>query len=88
LPTGVPWVNQHKATGLVVAPGSPSGLRQAIVALIENPEYRNELGQRARARVLSAFTADEMIARTTSLYQELLQPGAQVRAVAAEPARV
>jgi rhamnosyl/mannosyltransferase len=71
LPTGVPWVNVHGQTGLVVRAGDPSSLRGALDLLVADSELRHALGAAARARVLETFTADRMCAAQLALYQDL-----------------
>jgi len=75
LPTGVPWVNQHGETGLVVPPGDPSALAGALARLLTDDALRARLGARARARVLESFTVETMVAGTLSVYDEVLHEG-------------
>jgi glycosyltransferase involved in cell wall biosynthesis len=62
LPTGVPWVNQHGVSGLVVPPEDAGQLAGAIGSLLENPELRGRLGRNAAARASDLFSRDRMIA--------------------------
>ena len=87
LRTGVPWVNQHEQTGLVVRTGDVASLRGAIERLIRNPELRARLGDAGRARVLAMFTADRMCGATVSLYRDVAGVTAPA-GVACPPARV
>jgi rhamnosyl/mannosyltransferase len=75
LGTGVPWVNQHERTGLVVKPGDVSELRQALTRLIGDVDLRQRLGAAAQARVSSDFTAERMCRATHTLYQEICNTG-------------
>jgi glycosyltransferase involved in cell wall biosynthesis len=72
LPSGVPWVNQHEETGLVVPPGDARALREAITRLGSDALLRNRMGAAARLRVEREFTAERMAGRTVSLYREVL----------------
>ena len=87
LRTGVPWVNQHEQTGLVVRTGDVASLRGAIERLIRNPELRARLGDAGRARVLAMFTADRMCGATVSLYRDVAGPTVPAEVVC-PPARV
>jgi len=72
LPSGVPWVNQHGESGLVVPPGDSQALREAIASLAGDDLLRERLAAGARARVEREFTADMMAARTVALYRDVL----------------
>ncbi len=69
LPTGVPWVNQHDVTGLVVPPGDAIALAEAMRALLENPARRETLGAQATRRADQLFSRDRMIASFRSLIE-------------------
>jgi rhamnosyl/mannosyltransferase len=71
VPTGVPWVNQHGRTGLVVRPGEVPALREAIVRLLKDPELRSRMGRDGRARVAGEFTIARMVAQTTAVYRQV-----------------
>jgi rhamnosyl/mannosyltransferase len=86
LGTGVSWVNQHDRTGLVVRPGDPRELRNALARLLGDAELRRRLGAEARSRVLEHFTAERMCNTTRLLYQDVSQATSQSARV--EPATV
>ncbi len=73
LPSGVPWVNRHGESGLVVPPGDPEALRAAIEELLDDESRRREMGDYARERVATEFSLERMAARTTDLYQRVVQ---------------
>jgi rhamnosyl/mannosyltransferase len=72
LPSGVPWVNRHGETGLVVQPGVVGDLRDALARLVSDRPLRERLGAAARARVEREFTAQRMAERTRQLYRDVL----------------
>ena len=72
LPTGVPWVNQHGKTGLVVRPRDVEALAESIRYLLSNSERRRELGEAGRQRVEQQFTSTKMAASLLQIYQELV----------------
>jgi len=76
LPSGVPWVNQHARTGIIVPPGDPDALAVAIQTLIADPALRRRMGEAARERVLAEFTAGRMAERTLAIYRDVLNGGA------------
>lgn len=82
LPTGVPWVNRHGETGLVVEPGEVGALSAAIQRLIGDPDLRARLGDGGRRRVEVEFTAAGMAARAAGVYKEILSRPAVAAAAA------
>ena len=73
LGTGVAWVNQHGETGLIVSPGNPAALHDAIGSLLEDAPKRAALGEGARRRVRSIFDVDRMTEATLGLYAEVVR---------------
>jgi rhamnosyl/mannosyltransferase len=71
LPSGVPWVNQHGQTGMVVPPGDAGALRAALDTLLRDAALRQRLGETARRRVARDFTREAMAERMTTFYRSL-----------------
>lgn len=69
LPSGVPWVNQHGITGLVVPPGDVKSLASAANQLLANPEICRRMGEAGRTRVTENFTEDLMAARYIKVFE-------------------
>ncbi len=72
---GIPDIVRHGRTGLLVPPGDPAALAEAVCRLAADPHLRQELGAAARAHVLSPdenglprFSADAMIIQLEQLY--------------------
>ena len=72
LPTGVPWVNRHEETGLVVSPGDVDGLSSALNRILADPSLRLRLGAHGRQSVLDAFNAERMASQAVALYRRML----------------
>jgi rhamnosyl/mannosyltransferase len=72
VPSGVPWVNRHGETGLVVAPGDVEALRHALAMLVADGALRARLGAAGQRRVEEEFTAERMADRTVALYRAVL----------------
>jgi len=65
---GMPEVVDYGHAGLIIPPEDPEELAAAILDLIARPELAEELGRKARDRVVARFTADRMTDQTISLY--------------------
>jgi rhamnosyl/mannosyltransferase len=70
--SGVPWVNQHGETGLVVEPGDARALAAALQTLLADAALRRQFGAAGRRRVALEFTAARMAERTVALYRHVL----------------
>ncbi|MBI1785178.1 glycosyltransferase [Candidatus Sumerlaeota bacterium] len=77
LPTGVPEINRHGETGLIVPPGDAAALAAALGELLSNPGLRERLGAAARARAIEQYTADKMANRVMAIYREVLHGGSR-----------
>jgi glycosyltransferase involved in cell wall biosynthesis len=69
---GLPEIIEDGVSGLLVPPGDPEALSQAITRLIETPELRDRLGQAARACVESKFTWKQVANETTRAYERAI----------------
>ena len=71
IPTGVPFVNQHEKTGLIVEPANAGQLNCAIKELLNNDEKRKQLGSNAKRRVEEEFTNEVMVDKISKIYNSL-----------------
>ncbi len=73
LDTGVPFINIHGETGLIVPPGDTGKLKGALDTLLENPQKAKEMGQNGFKRATRQFTLDIMMDLIKNVYQEAIQ---------------
>jgi L-malate glycosyltransferase len=59
--------------GCLVTPNNPEALAQAILSLLDDPEKARRMGERGRARVLSEFSQERMVANYQALWSDLLE---------------
>lgn len=75
---GIPDVIVDRETGLLVSPGQPAAIADAVIELLRAPSERERLGRNAQASVLSRFPAsgtDPVVA----IYLRLLDASARSR---------
>jgi len=68
---GIPEVVADGQTGLLVPPGEPEPLAEALNALILDPDRAAAMGQAGRKRVVAEFGWAAIAAQTAALYAEL-----------------
>ncbi|MFW6135304.1 MAG: glycosyltransferase [Chloroflexota bacterium] len=69
---GVPELVVHRATGLLVAPGSCSDLVRAMRLLANDSRMRRAMGRRARVHALANYSARRMASSYAALYTRLV----------------
>lgn len=62
---------RHGETGLLVPPGQPAALAEALIALAGDPLRRRELGKRGRELVESRYSLRRFITELETLYETL-----------------
>ena len=70
---GIPSLIEEGETGLLVEPRDSGEIAQAVIRLLEDPEFARRIGRRLQAKVLDGFTEEQMVDKIHSLYQEVLR---------------
>jgi glycosyltransferase involved in cell wall biosynthesis len=70
---GLPEVVEDGVTGLLVPPGDPQGLAEAVIQLLRDPDLRRRMGEAGRERVSSEFTVDRVVDQTLAVYERVIQ---------------
>jgi glycosyltransferase involved in cell wall biosynthesis len=76
---GTPEVVEAGVTGLLVPPGNPTKLAEAIQILLSDGDLRKKMGSAGQERVRSKFTAEETIRQMDRLYQRMLGENKETR---------
>jgi glycosyltransferase involved in cell wall biosynthesis len=71
--SGIPELVRHGQTGLIVPPGDPQALAEAITSLAADPTKRKQLGNNARNLVEAEFSIDSSVDRLAVLFQKICQ---------------
>ena len=71
LPTGVPYVNLHRKTGLIVAPRDSQAITQAISTLLTSKELAQQYGRQGKERLEHEFTKENMSQAVLRIYYSL-----------------
>jgi glycosyltransferase involved in cell wall biosynthesis len=69
---GIPEAVVHEATGLLVPPGDPTALAEAILAVVGDPARAEQMGRAGQARAKDRFGMERMVTETEAIYEELL----------------
>ena len=69
---GTPEAIEHGATGWLVEPEDAEGTAALLADLLDRPDVRRAVGERARARVLERFSVDRMVRGTEAVLDGLL----------------
>ncbi len=63
----------HQDTGLLVNPGSPAELAEAISLLMDAPELGRQLANAARRKVVQQFSVEGMVEGNLRVYERVLE---------------
>jgi glycosyltransferase involved in cell wall biosynthesis len=70
---GIPELVQHERTGLLVEPGQPAQMAQALEKLMSNPDLRAQYGRQGAATIIEqGMIAEQMVANHVKLYESLI----------------
>jgi glycosyltransferase involved in cell wall biosynthesis len=67
---GLPEVIEDGVTGVLVPPGDPRALAEAVGHLLHRPDLRRRMGEAGRERVIAHFTADQAVRKTIPTYEK------------------
>jgi glycosyltransferase involved in cell wall biosynthesis len=70
---GIPEVVIHRETGLLVPPGNPEALTDAIQWVLSHPEDAKTLGARGRERACKHFSIEAVVRQHEALYETCLR---------------
>ena len=65
-------------TGLLIPPGYPEAIFEAVVKLLRDPERRFYMGRAARAWVVEHYSEERVLALTANYYLSLLEVGSRL----------
>ncbi len=65
-----------EVTGLLIPPGYPEAISEAVLKLLRDPARRRQMGEAARAWVCTHYASDRVLLLATSFYTSMLRPAA------------
>jgi glycosyltransferase involved in cell wall biosynthesis len=68
----IPELVENGVTGMLVPPGDPKALAQAISGLLADPLCREKMGKRAREKAVAEYSVESIAARTLASYERAL----------------
>ncbi len=72
---GIPEIIEDGVTGLLVPPGSPDNLAQAIIKVLQDLDLARRLGAAGRQRAKTRFSPKRYVAEVQKIYEELVGEG-------------
>jgi glycosyltransferase involved in cell wall biosynthesis len=69
-----------EVTGLLIPPGYPQAISEAVLKLLHEPERRRQMGAAARAWVCAHYADERVLRLATAFYVSLLRPRATLKA--------
>jgi glycosyltransferase involved in cell wall biosynthesis len=66
-----------EVTGLLIPPGYPEAITEAVLNLLSDPDRRRRMGEAARAWVIQHYANQRVLGLTTAFYKSLLAPAAR-----------
>ena len=69
---GIPDQIQAGREGILVPPGDPEALGDAILAVLQNPEHARNMGEAGRLRAGTEFGHEDMIRRVEDIYRDAI----------------
>jgi glycosyltransferase involved in cell wall biosynthesis len=63
-----------EVTGLLIPPGYPEAISEAVLKLLRNLELRRRMGNAARAWVIEHYSNERVLGLITAFYASLLEP--------------
>lgn len=70
---GPPEIIQHGVTGLLVAPGDPGAMADAIISLLRDPELREKMGRVGRKRAEEHFAIEKCVREIEAVYESCIE---------------
>lgn len=68
---GIPELVHHEETGILVDVGDVNKLKHALKLVIENQQYREQLGENARKFAKKYLTRETMVAHIEKIYKDI-----------------
>ena len=71
--TGTSYVNKHNETGIVVTPGDPKSLRDAMIKLQNNKKTAEKMGNNAKRRAKELFSSEKQANSYLKIYRNIYE---------------
>ncbi len=68
----LPEIVVDRVTGLLVPPGDEDAMAQAVLALLQDPDWRQTLGTAGRERVQICFTSAQMVRGVNAVFEKIV----------------
>lgn len=72
---GVPSIVSDRETGLLVEPGNPNQVAEAVLGLLRSHDGGKQIAERAKRRISERYGLDRMVRAYECVYQSILDEG-------------
>ncbi len=69
---GIPDQIRPGREGILVPPGDPKALSEALLGLLRDPERARRMGEAGRLRAATEFSHENMVRRVEGIYRDAL----------------
>jgi glycosyltransferase involved in cell wall biosynthesis len=66
----VPWLLEHGRAGILVDTSQPARIAEAVSSLLQDESLRKSLGEAARERVVSRFSASDVVSGYSAVFEK------------------
>ena len=70
---GIPEVVRHRETGILVPPGDPQALADALIEILSDRDLRARLGRQGRENIEQNFNWNDTIDRMIATYESVVE---------------
>src|SRR5262249_14668572 len=68
-----PELVEDDISGMLCDPHDPASIAEKVIGLLKNPQFRRQIGARARLRAVSKFSVETLVGRNAEFYKRCIE---------------